>query len=149
MKSIGDQVKDFMTVRALNSTAMAELVTRTGLAKRKVNRQDIDNLTRGDVELPKYINALAKAMGVAVGCLTGAESADSADHWPFPDIDRSRFSALSLRQQIEIQGVVRERIEKFESPPSQAAHGQERAPSAEGRAAANGHNPSKKRSNGQ
>lgn len=35
--------------------------------------------------------------------------------WPFADIDPSRFDALTLRQQIEIQGVVRERIERFEA----------------------------------
>lgn len=43
---------------------------------------------------------------VVTGCTIGG--------WPFPDIDRERFDRLSLRQQIEIQGVVRERIERFE-----------------------------------
>jgi len=41
---------------------------------------------------------------------------DDQDVWPFPDIDRERFYRLSLRQQIEIQGVVRDRIERFEHP---------------------------------
>lgn len=36
--------------------------------------------------------------------------------WPFPDIERERWEALGLRKQIEIQGVVRERIESFEHP---------------------------------
>jgi hypothetical protein len=37
--------------------------------------------------------------------------------WPFPDIERERFERLSANQKIEIQGVVRERIEKFETSP--------------------------------
>lgn len=35
--------------------------------------------------------------------------------WPFRGIDPARFELLSLDQKIEIQGVVRERIERFES----------------------------------
>lgn len=34
--------------------------------------------------------------------------------WPFPGIDPGRFSALSHDQKIEIQGLVRERVERFE-----------------------------------
>jgi hypothetical protein len=35
--------------------------------------------------------------------------------WPFPDLDRARFERLSPNQRIEIQGLVRERIERFEA----------------------------------
>lgn len=45
---------------------------------------------------------------------SGAATNGTIGGWPFPDIDRERFDRLSLRQQIEIQGVVRERIERFE-----------------------------------
>lgn len=34
--------------------------------------------------------------------------------WPFPDIDRTRFDQLKESQRYEIQGLVRERIERFE-----------------------------------
>lgn len=34
--------------------------------------------------------------------------------WPFPDIEPERFDDLSPNQKIEIQGLVRERIERFE-----------------------------------
>lgn len=34
--------------------------------------------------------------------------------WPFPDIDQQRFNALTPTQRIEIQGIVRQRIEAFE-----------------------------------
>ncbi len=62
----------------------------------------------------------AKFLGVDHFWLaTGEGDKHNMDHWPFPDIDRARFNALSLRQQIEIQGVVRERIERFESPNGQ------------------------------
>lgn len=43
--------------------------------------------------------------------------------WPFADIDPSRFDALTLRQQIEIQGVVRERIERFEADSGKSRKG--------------------------
>lgn len=35
--------------------------------------------------------------------------------WPFPDIDRSRFDQLKDSQRYEIQGMVRERLERFEA----------------------------------
>lgn len=44
--------------------------------------------------------------------------------WPFPDIPPERFHALSATAKIEIQGVVRERIESFER--DQAASGKRR-----------------------
>lgn len=72
----------------------------------------------------------AKGLGISVeafsptlaGKIAAAHQTTNAakrDGWPFPDIERARFDALSLRQQIEIQGVVRERIERFENPNGQ------------------------------
>lgn len=34
--------------------------------------------------------------------------------WPFPGIDPGRFDALTYEQRIEIQGAVRERLDRFE-----------------------------------
>ena len=124
------------------------------------NQSAVGQFLRGETPLSlKAARGFAKGLGVDIAEFSprlASEVAKSAEylqsnhgnlgHWPFPDIDRARFERLSPRQQIEIQGVVRERIERFESP-SLPAH--ERAPAAEGRVAANGHNPSKKRSNGQ
>lgn len=36
------------------------------------------------------------------------------DPWPFKGIKRSRFDNLTLEQKLEIQGIVRQRIERFE-----------------------------------
>jgi hypothetical protein len=41
--------------------------------------------------------------------------------WPFPDIDRDRFDGLSFNQKIEIQGLVRDRIERFEGDAPSAS----------------------------
>jgi len=35
--------------------------------------------------------------------------------WPFPGIEPERFNALTYEQRIEIQGQIRERIERFEA----------------------------------
>lgn len=39
---------------------------------------------------------------------------DGVEAWPFPGIEPQRFSALTYDQRLEIQGLVRERIERFE-----------------------------------
>lgn len=46
------------------------------------------------------------------------------DSWPFPGIERARFDGLTHDQKIEIQGLVRVRIEKFESDPRDPSAGQ-------------------------
>lgn len=38
--------------------------------------------------------------------------------WPFPDIEPHRFAALTPAQKIEIQGVVRERLDRFDEARS-------------------------------
>lgn len=47
-----------------------------------------------------------------------------APAWPFPGIERERFDRLTHAQQMELQGLVRYRIERFEEtapPPPEAA----------------------------
>ena len=41
--------------------------------------------------------------------------------WPFPDIEFDRFDRLSLTAKIELQGVVRDRIESYERAAAQKA----------------------------
>jgi hypothetical protein len=52
--------------------------------------------------------------------------------WPFPDIDIERFQRLSFNQKIEIQGLVRDRIERFEAElaPARPARTAKKAPAA-------------------
>ncbi|MBQ0934631.1 hypothetical protein [Ideonella paludis] len=54
---------------------------------------------------------------------------EEASDWPFPGISRTRFQALSTEQRLEIQGVVRDRIERFEEGRAQPM--QSEAPNAE------------------
>lgn len=83
MKSIGEQVQAYMAAHKLNSTQMAARVSKVDLSAKKVNRQDIDNLTKGDVEVPRYVKQLAKLMGCTIDSLMGVEtSAPSAGPHP-------------------------------------------------------------------
>lgn len=67
----------------------------------------------------KAAAAFARGLGCSVSDFSPRlaalmATADQVVGWPFPDIDPKRFSNLSDRQKIELQGVVRERIESFE-----------------------------------
>jgi transcriptional regulator with XRE-family HTH domain len=66
---------------------------------------------------------------------TGERSRQAApelaeSEWPFPGIDRAAFSSLSHDERLEIQGIVRERMERFldrrSSPADTAYAGYER-----------------------
>ena len=78
------------------------------------NQSAVGQFLRGEVPL-----SMKAAAGFAKGL--GCEISDFSPRlarqvgWPFPGIDRERFDQLSRDQQIEIQGVVRERIEIFEA----------------------------------
>jgi hypothetical protein len=47
--------------------------------------------------------------------------AGQAPAWPFANLDYGRFERLTAEQRIEIQGVLRERIERFEDESSGGA----------------------------
>lgn len=67
----------------------------------------------------------AKGLGLTINAFspTLASQVNSAHEftemgklaWPFPNIDRARFDRLEESQRYEIQGLVRERIERFEA----------------------------------
>lgn len=86
-----------------------------------LSQQALSNLETRDSKSSEFGVRIADALGVSVRwLLDGSGEPDWAD-WPFPDIDRRRFDQLSANQKIEIQGVVRERIERFEdhhAPPA-------------------------------
>lgn len=43
---------------------------------------------------------------------------ERGDPWPFKSLDYARFDRLTLEQKIEIQGVLRDRIDRFEADSS-------------------------------
>jgi transcriptional regulator with XRE-family HTH domain len=69
----------------------------------------------------KAARGFARGLKVEVSAFSPRLAATMAEHaaivgaWPFPDIERARFDRLTEHQRIEIQGIVRERIEKFEA----------------------------------
>lgn len=65
------------------------------------------------LERKSGFSALWLAKGVGPKRVRDAQPAASGA-WPFPDIDFSRFDALSPNQKIEVQAAVRARIERFE-----------------------------------
>jgi hypothetical protein len=62
----------------------------------------------------KISRKIEEQLDLARGSLDSAADAN-ANIWPFPGIDAARWQSLTRDQQIEIQGLVRERIERFEA----------------------------------
>lgn len=65
VKTLGQQVQDFMAAEGLNSRAMAALV--------KTSRQNIENLVNGKAGMPRYIADLARVMRTSVEALVAGE----------------------------------------------------------------------------
>ncbi len=60
-----------MKERGWNSTEMAAAVTQAAPGSKVVHRQDIDNLVKGDVNVPRYIKPLAKVIGMSIDEMLG------------------------------------------------------------------------------
>lgn len=94
-----------------------------------VKQSDISKLERNDSKASAGLPALARALQCDVDWLDTGEGEPDFGRvlrgWPFPDIDRARFTALTHDQRIEIQGIVRRQITDFEeskaSTPRQQA----------------------------
>lgn len=92
-----------------------EIAARTGLSSvyvhqlKKGKRASIQSVAARKME---------KCAGKPIGWLD-----TDRQLWPFPGIDPARFESLTPDQKIEIQGVVRERIERFESAPEKQSKG--------------------------
>lgn len=71
---------------------------------------------RGKVPPARY-RQIAEALGLTVDQLEHKAPLpwEKNTGWPFPQIEQSRFDRLEDWQRIEIQGKVREMIDKFES----------------------------------
>lgn len=65
----------------------------------------------------KIARKIEEKLGLARGSLDTDQKNRKKSSWPFPGIERARFDGLTHDQKIEIQGLVRIRIEKFESGP--------------------------------
>lgn len=69
----------------------------------------------------KAARGFAKGLGVQIAefsprlATQAGVNAEFAGAWPFPDIDRARFDRLKDSQRFEIQGLVRDRLERFEA----------------------------------
>lgn len=128
----GDEITNVSTIaERIKSARKQRKLTQAQLAKALgVSQGTIGNLESGIREMPCDLLSLALALGVHASWLASGKGpmllgdrADPSGDWPFADIDRERFYRLSLRQQIEIQGVVRERIERFEAESGKSHKG--------------------------
>lgn len=108
MKSLGEQVQDFMEQEGLNAPAMGRLVG--------VSRQNIQNLMAGTVKNPAYIAELARVMrtsadvllagrysyrpaGAAEPQIAPTKTPSPADPWPLdPWIPRDVWEQLGPHQ---------------------------------------------------
>lgn len=87
---------------------------------------------------PARYREIADALGLTVDQLEGVAPlpwAASESAWPFPGIDQARYEKLDIWQKGEIQGKVREMIEKFE---------QESAAKQPGKSSPSGHGAGKR-----
>lgn len=70
--TLGEQVQAFIDWRKINSRQMAELVQRHyRRPERPVVRQDIEGITKGGIETPRFLVALAAAMDTSAEILAG------------------------------------------------------------------------------
>jgi len=107
----------------IKSARLRRKLTQSQLAKDVgISQGTIGNLESGTRERPRDLLSIALALGVNVnwlaygrGPMMLGEQDAAGEVWPFPDIDRGRFDRLPLRQQIEIQGLVRKAIGEFEA----------------------------------
>lgn len=58
MKTLSEQVRDYLENEGLTPAAFAKLV--------KVSRQNIENVLAGNVKTPRYLPAIARVMGTTV-----------------------------------------------------------------------------------
>lgn len=83
-----------------------------------LSQQALSNLESRDSKTSEVAAQLADVLEISLAWLVSGLGKPEPEDWPFPGIERSRFDALTRDQQIEIQGLVRERIEKFEGDAS-------------------------------
>lgn len=105
--SEGRSIESVAEVADVSPEAIDQIIKGTLLPKKKDGTQSARNL--GD--------PVARKIELALNLGRGWFDADDLA-WPFPKIERKRFEDLEPDQRIEIQGVVRDRIESFETAHS-------------------------------
>ncbi len=116
-KSDTDIVRDWLLVALAGAETQgknsSDLAAWCGVSPQAVNGwKRTGRITKGNLERAASFFGSGPSF-TRGGAYAARESATSG--WPFPDLDRARFDALTPNQKIEIQGVVRERIDKFEA----------------------------------
>lgn len=83
---------------------------------------------------PKAAAAFARGLRCRVADfsprLAAVLDAGAVAAWPFPDIDPERFARLSPTARIELQGVMRERLDAYERSASDGPSEKQQAPAA-------------------
>lgn len=113
---------DTGTVKAWLATALAvgrkHGKTASGLAKHcETTPQAVSGWkTTGRITKTNLAKATAYFGHGPSFTLTGSTANEPGPAaWPFPGIDPARFASLDRDERIEIQGLVRERLERFEA----------------------------------
>jgi ribosome-binding protein aMBF1 (putative translation factor) len=113
--NLGSRVAYWREKRGLSQIELSEKIS--GLSQ-----QALSALESRDSKTSEVAAQLADVLEISLYWLVSGHGKPEPQDWPFPGIERSRFDALSRDQQIEIQGLVRERIEKFEGGASGGWH---------------------------
>jgi transcriptional regulator with XRE-family HTH domain len=122
MTTLENRIRELMTATGWDAAQVASIagVSSSAVSQWLGNGSKTIN-SIGKIEAAIYLerksgfSALWLAKGVGPKRVREmAHPSASEVHWPFPDIDFSRFEALSANQRIEVQAAVRARIERFE-----------------------------------
>ncbi len=123
-KSDTDTVRDWLlvalTVAETQGRTASDLAAWCGVSPQAVNGwKKTGRITKGNLERATLFFGSGPSFTPGGSSYAVREAVASSpaqrSGWPFPDIDRARFAALSPHQKIEIQGLVRDRIERFEA----------------------------------
>lgn len=125
MKTLGDQAKAFRESRGWNSTQMAEAVD--------TSRQNIESLELHGNRIPKYIGALAVAMGRSVDDMLveaglappklARKGRTNVEPWPLQMVDRNRYEHLDDVEKGYVQAEMLRAIKECEGKRSPTALG--------------------------
>lgn len=121
-KSDTDTVRDWLllalTVAEQQGKTASDLAAWCNVSPQAVNGwKRTGRITKGHLERAALFFGSGPSFTHGAGALVAREA---VPEWPFPDIERARFERLSPNQRIEIQGLVRERIERFEAEQAAA-----------------------------
>lgn len=112
--ALGERIAEALDALDLSQAQLCDRVNAQRGGAKELQQQALSGLVKRDSKSSEFVVRIADALGVSIRWLQDGIGAMNDRDWPFPGIDPSRFLRLERDEQIEIQGLVRARIEKFD-----------------------------------